>query len=139
MSIFSSIGAKLGMGAVGGIAVETAVNAGMTYSSYKQDREKGHNPVYSGVKAVASTILMNEFMAPVLVAQLAPLVPLVHQRMQNAMGNMQRQLTPFSQGFRDSEQAQTSRQRAMQAIEASRSSARNLLGNEAGIYSARYR
>jgi hypothetical protein len=141
MSLFSGMLGKVAGGAVGGTVLGAAVDAGMTYSSYKDERARGHNKILSAAKAVGSTILFNEFMLPMMALQVMPLVPLAHQKLRENVGKLQRSILPMSpyQATPDSQAAQTSRQRAIAAIESSRMSARNALGNEAGIYAPRFR
>jgi hypothetical protein len=121
--------------------VETALNAGLTYSTYKDDREKGKGGVFSAIHAVGTTIIMNEFMLPAIALSLAPMLPIMHQAIANKVGMRQKQMMPMSpfNSQPDSQQAATSRQRALGAIANSQISARNVLGNEAGIYAPRFR
>lgn len=139
-NLFTGIMGKLGMGAVGASALTYAVDAGMTYSSYKTDRAQGHNKIYSAAHSIASTILFNEFMVPAIALSLAPLAGAAHQMYTNSVAKRQRAMTPMGGvTLPDTQAAQTSRQRSLAAIAQARMSARNALGNEAGMYAPRFR
>ena len=140
MGLFDAIGRKLGLGALGGAAVGGVLNTAFVYSGYKTDRAKGHGPVFSIAQSIASTVLLNEFMWPSIALSILPLIPIMHEKMTQAVGGMQRNMIPMSPyGRPDTQIAQTSRQRSMQAISQARMSARNAMGNEAGIYAPRFR
>jgi hypothetical protein len=133
------VGKKTGNVAAAG-AIGFALNAGLTYSGYKDNEARGMNPVLAAAKAIGSTILMNEFLLPMTAIQLAPLFPILNQQYQNAQGRAQRNLMPMGPGrFQDSAYAQTSRARALQSIQMSRMNARQYVGQEAGLFASRYR
>lgn len=134
----SKISKTIGLGEVGAAGITFGIDAALTYPTYTQDRKNGHGFVYSAAHAVGSTILMNEFMLPTIALTLAPLAGVAHQAYTNSVGNMQRNILGQNPVL-DSAQAQTSRQRSLRAIAQARMSARNALGNEAGLYAPRFR
>ena len=133
-------------GAAAGVLRNVARGAGpisvgaVAALGYAQDRERGINPVYSAVHSVASAVLFNEFMLPSIALSLAPLAPILHQKMTDLTAARQKSMLPWTPyRFQDSEQGQTSRARALGAIQTSRMNARNYIGNEGGLFASRFR
>jgi hypothetical protein len=127
-----------GSSIAGGVAF--ALNAGFTAYGAQEAISRGENPIPAWGKAIATTMLYNEFFFPLTALQLAPLFPILHQQVQNYEGRMQSRLTPMGPGrFQDTQYAQTSRMRALQAIQMSRLNARQYVGSEAGLFASRYR
>jgi hypothetical protein len=119
----------------------TGVALGSIYSTYKTDRERNINPGLAFAHGVGSALLWNEFFWPMVGLSIAPALPMVNQQYQNYVGGMQRSLVSFSPwngGDGDSSAAQTSRARAVHAIQNSRMNARNYIGAEAGLFATRY-
>lgn len=107
---------------------------------YADQRAKGNSVVGSAAVAGLQTWAFTEFMWPIMAFQLAPLVDVGLNAMNRQTGAMQRNAVPNSAfGIADFTAAQTSRQRGVQAIMESRMNARSSLGNEAGLFAARYR
>jgi hypothetical protein len=142
----TAVGRMLGMrgGGMGlGAIAFFGMNVAMAGATYKTDRAKGNNAPVAAMKAIGQSILWQDFFLPMVALTAAPMVPLINQQYQNHVGNLQRALTPMSpwgsSELTQSQAAQTSRQRSLQAISNSRLNARSYLGNEAGLFSARYR
>jgi hypothetical protein len=68
-------------------------------------------------------------------------MPMVNQALQSKIGAQQRSVMPMGPDglIGDSPQLQTTRQRALQAIQSSKANARTYIGQEAGLFAARYR
>jgi hypothetical protein len=110
--------------------------------SYRSDRARGVNPVMAGARALGEAVLWNEFMLPMVGLSVAPMMGMINQQYSNTIGNLQKNIMPFSPyttDISDSTTAQTSRGRAVEAIQNSRMNARQYVGAEAGLFASRYR
>ena len=108
--------------------------------TYQEDRKEGHSVPYSVIHGAASAWAQNTFFWPMLALQVAPLTQQMGRMMQEKRGELQRnqmQMSPYR--FKDSEYAQTTRQRALEAIQNSRGRVSGYLGKEAGLFATRYR
>ena len=138
LSIMRTLAKRGGMG----IAAGAVINAGMTYSTYKTDRARGVNPLVAGAHGIAQTILTNEFMGPLIAMSALPLLPMAAQNLRDRIGDQQRSImpmNPWNTTEADSADLQTTRQRALEAIQNSKLNARTYIGAEAGLFAARYR
>lgn len=138
MSIMRTLAKRGGLYAAAG----AAVNAGMTYSTYQTDRARGVNPIVAAGHGVINTVLTNEFMGPIIAMSALPLLPMAAQHVRERIGDLQRSvmpMSPWNTTEADSQDLQTTRQRALEAIQSSKLNARTYVGREAGLFAARYR
>ena len=109
-------------------------------SQYKEDTERGDSPWIAAPKAIVQTAAYNAFFLPIMAVQIAQQVPMINQQIQNNIASVQRNMQSFGpRGWQDSEYAQTSRQRALEAIQASRMNARQYIGSESSLFATRYK
>ncbi len=133
-SAFHQIGGLTGLVGVGGF-----------YLDYKDARETGSGVTTSAFKAGVSNIAWN--MAPFL-AGTAMLAPVAYQGAKAAydwrkqktqsLFDMKHPTGMVGGNYRDTQQAQTMRQAALQQIQGNKLNARSALGGEARIFSNNY-
>jgi hypothetical protein len=139
MNLMKMAGAKVGAPAVAIDVGLKAMNWIGGYSTYKENRAQGKGVITSAGKAVAQTVLWSDFFLPMLALTAAPAVGQINQGLHEMVGKQQKNLLPMANRFQDSQYAQTSRARAIAAIQESRMNARQFVGNEGQNFATRYR